>query len=356
MPQAQQKITTPAPATARQAVFSEYPRVKLTTLPSPLEKLERLSAYLGKVNIYVKRDDLTSLGGGNKVRKLEYLLGAALAEGADTVITQGAVQSNHVRTTVAAATKLGLESHAFLERRVSDTAPSYETTGNVLLDHLFGITSLQFVAAGTDMNKAMEAKAAELRSEGKKPYIIPGGGSNNIGGIGYVHAAAELLDQASNINLQIDHVIAASGSGGTHAGLAVGFANFSPSTKVTGISVRQPPTVQTPLITGKVVQIAEFLGLTPPPTNAINVNGDYFGAGYGIPTELTWEAIALAARLEGLILDPVYSGKAFAGLIGLTRQGAFKQGENIVFFHTGGAYGLFAYENELKNYLKTFRL
>lgn len=333
-------------------LLTKFPRVHLTALPTPLEKLERLSAYLGGVNIYIKRDDLTGLGGGNKVRKLEYLLGEALAQGADTVITQGAVQSNHVRTTVAAAAQCGLESYAVLERRIADTDARFEQTGNVLLDHLFGVRGLNFVDAGTDMNAAMEAEAAKLRARGKKPYIIPGGGSNLTGGLGYVQAALELLNQAAERHLRIDHVIVASGSGGTHAGLAAGLAAFSPLVKLTGVSVRQPVAVQTALIAGKAAAMAAHLGINAAPSGGITVDDRYVGPGYGVPVESTWEAIVLGARLEGLILDPVYTGKAFAGLLGLARTGALRPGDNAVFFHTGGSYGLFAYEPQLMDYLQ----
>lgn len=334
-------------------LLTRFPRAVLTTLPTPLEKLDRLSAYLGGVNVWVKRDDLTGMGGGgNKVRKLEYLLGEALAQGADAIITQGAVQSNHVRQTVAAASKLGLPTYAILERRIKDTAASFEVTGNVLLDHLFGIKAVRFVEGGTDMNKEMAIEAEKLKALGKKPYIIPGGGSNVVGALGYVHAALELANQAVEQQLKIDHVVVASGSSGTHAGLAAGFKAFSTQVNLVGISVRQPEAVQIPKVADEAGKIAEFLGVSAASAKDIIVNSDYVGAGYGIPAEHTWEAVVLAAQLEGLILDPVYTGKAFAGLLGLARSGAFKKGENVVFFHTGGGFGLFAYEQQLLEYLK----
>lgn len=332
-------------------LLSSFPRVQIAALPTRLEKLSRLSAHLG-VTIYVKHDDETGIGGGgNKIRKLEFLLGEALTQGADTIITQGAVQSNHVRQTVAMATKLGLKCQAILERRISDTPESFDTTGNVLLNRLFGIEALRFVAAGTDMNAEMAIDAEELKTKGRKPYIIPGGGSNAVGALGYVNAALELVAQINAEHLTIDHVIVASGSSGTHAGLAAGFKALSTPVNLIGISVRQPKAFQIAKITEEAGNVANLLKTAAVPPNEIIVNSDYVGQGYGIPADHTFEAIMTAARFEGMLLDPVYTGKAFAGLLGLIRTGQIKQGETVVFFHTGGDYGLFAYEKALLQHL-----
>ncbi|MFZ4405224.1 MAG: D-cysteine desulfhydrase [Pseudobdellovibrionaceae bacterium] len=333
-------------------LLTKFPRVVLSSLPTPLEKLERVSKHLSGVNVYVKRDDLTGCGGGgNKVRKLEYLLGDAVAKGADAIITQGAVQSNHVRQTIACAAKIGLPTYAILERRVQGTNQRFDETGNVLLDHLFGVNNLRFVNAGTDMNKEMQVEASRLREQGKNPYIIPGGGSNVIGALGYVHAALELINQANEKNLRIDHVIVGSGSSGTHAGLAAGFKAFSAGINLVGISVRQPEKFQVNKVWQEAQHVSEYMQSPALSEDEIKVDSSYVGEGYGLPTKGTWDAIVLAARLEGLILDPVYTGKAFDGLLGLARQGVFKPGENVVFFHTGGNFGLFAYEEQLRRHL-----
>ncbi|MFN7902347.1 MAG: D-cysteine desulfhydrase [Holosporales bacterium] len=328
-------------------LLSRFPRILLAALPTRLEKLSRLSSHLG-VTIYAKRDDQTGVGGGgNKIRKLEFLLGEALAQGADTIITQGAVQSNHVRQTAAMAAKLGLKCQAILERRIPNTAESFDTTGNVLLDRLFGIEALRFVAAGTDMNAEMAKDAEALKAQGRKPYIVPGGGSTAVGALGYVNAALELVAQVNAQHLNIDHVIVASGSSGTHAGLAAGFKALSTRVNLIGISVRQPEAFQVAKVADEAGKVASLLGTPAVTPDEIIVNSDYVGQGYGIPAEHTFEAIMMAARFEGMLLDPVYTGKAFAGLLGLIRTGRIKQGETVVFFHTGGDYGLFAYEKAL---------
>lgn len=332
--------------------LSNFPRVKLTSLPTPIEKLERLSAHLGNVNIFVKRDDLTNLAaGGNKVRKLEFLIGDAIAKGADTVITQGAVQSNHVRQTVAAASKFGLKCRAILERRIQNTAERYEKTSNILLDNLFGIDSLRFVPVNTNMDKELEIEAEQVRNSGGKPYIIPGGGSNALGSLGYVNAAVEILNQANESNIFFDHVVVTSGSSGTHAGLVAGFSALNSGIDVVGISISRKKDAQEKKIKDEADKIAEFISIPKVTDEKIKVNSDYVGAGYGILTEGALEAISLCAKYEGILLDPVYTGKAFAGLIGLIRSGYFKQGANVLFMHTGGAMGLFAYEDEIMEYL-----
>ncbi len=333
-------------------LLTKHPRVKLANLPTPIEKLERLSKHLGEVNIYVKRDDETGLaGGGNKVRKLEFLIGDAISKGADTIITQGAVQSNHVRQTVAAAAKMGLKSSAILERRVTDTNERFDKTSNVFLNYLLGIGSLRFVPGNTDMNKEMEKEAEIVRAMGGKPYIIPGGGSNAIGALGYVNAAVEIVSQINSQGLPINHVAVTSGSSGTHAGLASGFNALNAKLKLTGISIRQPEAFQIKKIKEETDKIAEFISIPKVEEKDIIVNSDYVGGGYGVLSDDAMEAIHLAASYEGLLLDPVYTGKAFGGLIGMIRKGHYKKGDNVLFVHTGGELGLFAYEDQIINYL-----
>lgn len=328
--------------------LSRFPRVKLCHAPTPLEPMENLGRLLEGPRLFVKRDDCTGLaGGGNKTRKLEFLIGEALAQGADTLVTQGAVQSNHVRQTVAAACKFGLACEILLERRVPDTGPDYETTGNVLLDRLYG-ARIGFRPAGTDMNQAAEELAGEVRARGGKPYFIPGGGSNRVGALGYVVCALELLQQANEMGLRIDTVVHGTGSAGTQAGLVAGLEGCHSGIKVYGVSVRHPKAKQEETVYGLASETAEYAGVKGGlARDSVVADGDYVGPGYGQPTPEMLEAIHLAARHEGLLLDPVYSGKGMAGLIGLIRQGRFAKNETVVFLHTGGAAALFAYRDAL---------
>ena len=307
--------------------------------------MERLSALLGGPKLFIKRDDCTGLAtGGNKTRKLDFLMGAALAQHADLVITQGAVQSNHVRQTAAAAAKLGLGCRILLERRVPDVAPDYETTGNVFLDQLYG-AEIAFRPAGVDMNAACEELAEELRGEGRKPYVIPGGGSNPTGALGYVSCALEIVAQANEMGLAIDRIVHATGSAGTQAGLLAGLEGCGAGIEVLGISVRQPRARQEEAVHRLADATADHLGLANGVArDRVIAYDEYVGPGYGQPTTEMVDAIRLTARSEGILLDPVYSGKGMAGLIGLTRQGAFDGNENVVFLHTGGSTALFAYQ------------
>jgi len=325
--------------------LSRFPRVRLCHAPTPLEFMPRLTEALGGPALWIKRDDCTGLAtGGNKTRKLDFLMGEALEQGADCIVTQGAVQSNHVRQTAAAATRLGLDCMVLLERRVPDVAPDYETTGNVFLDHLFG-AQMRFVEGGQDMNAAAEALGRELAEEGRRPYVIPGGGSNPVGALGYVSCALEILGQANDLGLRMDHVVHATGSAGTQAGLVVGLVGTNSGIPVLGISVRQPQERQEQMVHGLAERTAQHIGIAGGiPREAVVANSDHVGPGYGQSTPEMVEAIRLLARTEGILLDPVYSGKGMAGLIALIRAGRFREDENVVFLHTGGSVGLFAYE------------
>ncbi len=326
--------------------LAAYPRVRLGHFPTPLEFMPRLSAHLGGPNLYIKRDDCTGLAtGGNKTRKLEFLVADALARGADTLITQGAVQSNHARQTVAAAAKLGLRCKILLEERVSGAGPEYDESGNVLLDRLLGGEIVARYPAGTNMQAEMEKLADALRGDGRKPYVIPGGGSNPVGALGYVACAQELLNQSFEQGVRIDHVVHATGSTGTQAGLVVGLAAGNSGIPVYGISVRAQRDIQEGNVWRLVQNTLDFMGLPAAAAKRSDVvaNSDYVGAGYGVPTEAMIEAIRLTAEHEAVLLDPVYSGKGMAGLIALIRAGHFKKGENVVFVHTGGAVGLYGY-------------
>ena len=325
--------------------LSRFPRIRLAHTPTPLEPLANLTRLLGGPQLFVKRDDCTGLAtGGNKTRKLEFLIAEAIEAGADTVITEGAVQSNHCRQTAAAATKLGLKCEIILERRVADASEEYETSGNVMLDELFG-TAIRHVPAGTDMTDALEDVAGEIRTNGGRPYVIPGGGSNPVGALGYVGCAIELVHQANEAGIRIDHVVHATGSSGTQAGLLTGLEGMNTRIPVYGIGVRRPKEPQEQRIHELAEATAAYVGVSGGiARDRVVANCDYIGQGYGVPTEAMVEAVRLTARHEGLLLDPVYSGKAMAGLIDLIRKReVFSKGDNVVFIHTGGSVGLFGY-------------
>lgn len=327
--------------------FARFPRVFLAHLPTPLERLDRLSEALGGPEIWIKRDDCTGLStGGNKTRKLEFLMADALEQGADIVITQGATQSNHARQTAAFAARLGLGCRILLEDRTGSNDTDYNNSGNVLLDHLHGATTEKY-PGGTDMQSEMEKLAEGLREEGLKPYIIPGGGSNALGALGYANCAFELLGQANERGLKLDHIITATGSAGTQAGLITGLKALNAGIPLLGFGVRAPKQQQEENVFCLAEQTADLLGCPGVVARTdVIADCDYVGAGYGIPREDTIEAIRLFAELEGILLDPVYSAKAAAGMIDYCRKGRFSKSERIVFLHTGGSAGLFGYVSE----------
>jgi L-cysteate sulfo-lyase len=329
--------------------LSQFPRVSLAHLPTPLEHLPRLSEHLGGPQIWVKRDDCTGLAtGGNKTRKLEFAMADALEQGADTIITVGAVQSNHVRQTAAAACKLGLKCEVLLEHRVKDPSVPYRTSGNVLLDRIFG-ANLREYPGGTDFDQEMQQVADEVSANGGKPYIIPGGASNCVGALGYVNCAHELLSQAGEAGLKFDHIVTATGSAGTQGGMIVGLKAMHSEIPLLGIGVNAGREQQEEKVYQLACETAEFIG--SPGIIAredVVANCDYVGDGYGVPTESMNEAVLMLARLEGLLFDPVYSGKALAGMIDLIRNGELGDAGNIVFLHTGGSVALFAYADLLQ--------
>ncbi|NKB76175.1 MAG: D-cysteine desulfhydrase [Gammaproteobacteria bacterium] len=326
--------------------LSRFPRVHLAHLPTPLELLPNLSKALGGPNIYIKRDDCTGLGsGGNKTRKLEFLIADALDKKADVIITQGAVQSNHARQTVAAATKMGMACEILLENRTESTEHEYLESGNVFLDRLFG-ANVAHLPKDTNMDQAMEGKAEELRIAGKNPYIIPGGGSNAIGALGYVNCAIETLTQANDMGLKIDHFVTATGSAGTQAGLVVGLEATNSLIPLLGIGVRAPKEKQEENVFNLACKTADHMGISGCVSREkVIADCNYVGGGYGVPTDGMIEAVTMMAQLEAILMDPVYSGKGLAGLIDYIRKGFFKKDENIVFLHTGGSAALFGYTN-----------
>ena len=294
--------------------LARFPRVHLAHLPTPLERMDRLSEALGGPEIWIKRDDCTGLStGGNKTRKLEFLMAEAQAEGADLVMTQGATQSNHARQTAAFAAKLGMDCHILLEDRTGYKDENYNYNGNVLLDVLHGAT-YETRNAGLDMNAEMESVAENFRRQGKRVYTIPGGGSNTTGALGYANCALELVGQANDRGLVIDHIVHATGSTGTQAGLVTGLKALNANIPVMGISVRAAKEAQEENVFKLATATADVLGC-PGVVSAqdIAANSDYVGEGYGLPTEAGIDAIRMFAKLEGLLLDPVYSSKGAAG-------------------------------------------
>jgi L-cysteate sulfo-lyase len=324
--------------------LARFPRVRLFPAPTPLERLDNLTKALGGPEIWIKRDDCTVVAtGGNKVRKLEWLIGEAREQGASHIVTQGAVQSNHVRQTAAVARKFGMACTALLEHRIDTNDRDYLGSGNVLLDKLFGCR-IEYRPGGIDMNAEAEKKGEELRAAGEKTYVIPGGGSNRVGALGYVSCAQELMQQVDEMGLKIDRIVTATGSAGTHAGLVVGLEGTNANIPVLGIGVRLPRDRQEANVHRLAEATADYVGIKGGiRRETIVANCDYVGEGYGIPTRGMGEAVKMLAQEEGILLDPVYSGKAMAGMIDLIRKGELKAGERVVFLHTGGAVGLFGY-------------
>jgi D-cysteine desulfhydrase len=328
--------------------LARFPRRRYTPGWTPLEKLGRLSALLGGPDLYIKRDDLLGLaGGGNKTRKLEFLVADALAKGADTLITCGAVQSNHCRLTLAAAAKEGLKCRLVLEERVANSYDA-NASGNNFLFRLLGVEDVTVVRAGVDLAAEMQKVADQVAALGRRAYIIPGGGSNALGALGYVSCAEEILAQAYDMGLRLDHIVCASGSTGTHAGLICGLVGSNSHIPLTGINVRRTRQEQEPNVHKLAQEVAALLGIAGGiPREAITALGDWVGPGYSLPTPEMVEAVRLLAQVEGVLLDPVYTGKAMAGLLALVRGGTFARGQNVLFVHTGGAPALYAYQTVL---------
>jgi len=318
------------------------PRRSLGTWPTPLERLDRLSGELG-IDLWLKRDDLTGLAlGGNKVRKLEFLMGDALARSADVVITTGGTQSNHARLTAAACRRFDVECRLVLDRG------RHPESGNLLLDQLFDARVEIIEDPDPEVAAArMEAVAEDLRKLGHNPYIIPRGGSIPQGAVGYLAMVEELTHQLETQNLSLDFVYVATGSCGTHSGIMAGRAAFDGAWRVRGVSVSRARELQEEKVHQLSNNVLGWLGMeTHVEHSDIDVEDRFTGGGYGVPTPATWEAIQLLARVEGVVLDPVYTGKAMAGFLDHVRSGLVPAGSTVVFVHTGGAPALFGYASE----------
>src|SRR5262245_49177497 len=327
--------------------LSAFPRLGLAQLPTPLEPLNRLTAHLGGPCLWVKREDATGLGfGGNKLRKLDYVLHDALASGADTVVSGGVVQSNSQRQVAAVAAKLGLACHlAVYHGRLEPPTPEYATSGNALLNRLFG-AHLHDVAWSGDRNAAIRALVADLEAQGRRPYFVPYGVSNTLGAIAYATTIAEIDTQAARLGFAPAAIVHCTGSAGTQAGFVIGASAAMPNTRIVGIDIDAEPGRVRADVVALASEASELLDI-PFSEASVEVVAGHAGPAYGIPHEATIEAIRLAGRLEALPLDPVYCGKGLAGLIALIRDGRWTKDENVVFVHTGGTPALFAYQSVL---------
>lgn len=326
--------------------LARIPRRRYTHSPTPIEFLPRLSAEVG-AKIYVKRDDLLGLtAGGNKTRKLEFLMADALANGTDHVVTTGAVQSNHCRLTLSACVREGLACHLLLHERVPDSYDPH-AGGNNLLYRLLGAQSITVVGADADLAAGMDELAEEIRDAGGTPYIIPGGGSNALGALGYVACAQEIIQQSFDAGLAFTHLVTPSVSGGTHAGLVAGMIGSRSDIRVIGISADEPSGDQEDKVADLAAQTVALAGADVNiPREAVHVRDDFVGPGYSLPSPAMTEAVQLFARTEGILLDPVYSGKAASGLIGMARAGEFGN-DPVLFLHTGGSPATYHYRDSV---------
>lgn len=334
--------------------LSRFPRFRLLDdEPTPIQSLDNLNRMLAEegrhVRIFVKRDDLIPVGGGgNKIRKLEFILGEAIAGGCDTIVTFGGRQSNHARQTAAATAKAGLACELLLSRVVPREDADYVGNGNVLLDMIFG-AHIHDLPGDADAQSFAAKRTRMLEHEGRRPYVAPAGGSSPVGCLGYAACASEIALQSAHRNVAFAQVIVPNGSNGTHAGLVAGFAAMGGDPRlIKSYTVLAPVEAARADTRAKAQATAKLLdpNLTITPDDIL-IDGDHRGEAYGIPTKGMRDALHLLARTEGLLLDPVYSGKAFAGLLHDVRAGAFPDGSSVLFVMTGGIPGLFAYRSAL---------
>ena len=332
--------------------LARFPRRRYTEHPTPIEFLPHFTKALAAScpggagpDIWIKRDDMLGLfPGGNKTRKLEFLAADALAQGADTLITCGAPQSNHGRITLSAAVKEGLKCRFVIEERVPNSYRK-EAGGNNFMFELMGVEAITVVPGGSDMAAAMSKIAQELASLGRKGYIIPGGGSNAIGGLGYVACVQEMQQQWLDMGVAFDAVVVGSGSSGTHGGMTAGFYGNNIKIPLIGIGVSRDPADQEPLVHKEAQAVADLLGIGKVPREMVKSIGGFWQPKYSVPNKKMVEAVQMLARTEGVLLDPVYTGKIMAGLIGLARQGYFKPKAKVLFMHTGGLPSLDVYQD-----------
>ena len=328
--------------------LAQFPRRRYTVGQTPIESVPRFSKAVGGPDIYIKRDDLLGLtAGGNKTRKLEFLVADALKQEADTLITSGAVQSNHCRLTLSAAVKEGMKCHLILNEIIPGSYDS-KAGGNIFLFHLLGAEKIEIVSHEAALNAAIRKTLDALTEKGRRGYVIPMGGSNPMGATGYVACAQEIQDQLFDLGMNVDAILCASGSSGTQAGLVTGMAGCNMNIPVIGINVGVTEKGQEDAVYELVKKTADHVGVAAPiPRNAVICFDDYVGPGYSLPTPEMARAVKLLAETEGILLDPVYTGKAMAGLMDLSKKGYFKKGQKVLFVHTGGAQALPVYQNYL---------
>jgi len=323
-------------------MLEKFERIKLGHFPTPIEHLKNVSQHLDGPNIFIKRDDCTGLAtGGNKTRKLEFLIPDAIKNKAELIVTVGAIQSNHARQTAAACSLKGLKCLIILEQRLKDPPDAYMNSGNVFLDKLLG-AKIMLCPKNQDILEYSTKVVEDIKSKGTNVYFIPGGGSNSIGALGYVECFNEILKENNKYNFT--HIVHATGSSGTQAGLLAGKKYFQSQLQIIGISVRYEKKIQEEKVYNEAKKVCEKLKCDVLDRSEVVAYDDYVGSGYGEPTDGMIEATNLLAKKEAILLDPVYSGKGFAGLIGLIRQKKFTKEDNILFIHTGGAVSLSAYE------------
>ena len=323
-------------------MLEKFERIKLGHFPTPIEHLKNVSQHLDGPNIFIKRDDCTGLAtGGNKTRKLEFLIPDAIKNKAELIVTVGAIQSNHARQTAAACSLKGLKCLIILEQRLKDPPDAYMNSGNVFLNKLLG-AEVMLCPKDQDILEYSTKIVEDIKSKGTNVYFIPGGGSNSIGALGYVECFNEILKENNKYNLT--HIVHATGSSGTQAGLLAGKKYFQSQLQIIGISVRYEKKIQEEKVYNEAKKACEKLKCDVLDRSEVVAYDDYIGSGYGEPTDGMIEATNLLAKKEAILLDPVYSGKGFAGLIGLIRQKKFTKEDNILFIHTGGAVSLSAYE------------
>ena len=323
-------------------MLEKFERIKLGHFPTPIEHLKNVSEYLDGPNIFIKRDDCTGLAtGGNKTRKLEFLMADAIKSKAELIVTVGAIQSNHARQTAAACSLKGLKCLIILEQRLKDPPDAYMNSGNVFLDKLLG-AEVMLCPKDQDILEYSTKVVEDIKSKGTNVYFIPGGGTNSIGALGYVECFNEILKENNKYNFT--HIVHATGSSGTQAGLLAGKKYFQSQLQIIGISVRYKKKIQEEKVYNEAKKVCEKLKCDVLDRSEVVAYDDYVGSGYGEPTDGMIEATNLLAKKEAILLDPVYSGKGFAGLIGLIRQKKFTKKDNILFIHTGGAVSLSAYE------------
>ena len=323
-------------------MIDKFPRIRLGHFPTPIESLQNITKDLGGPEIFIKRDDCTGLAtGGNKTRKLEFIMPDAIKNKADLVVTVGAIQSNHARQTAAACAILGIKCLIVLEQRLANAPESYMNSGNIFLNKIFGA---EMILCPT--NKNVEELAEEImddrKRQGVNPYFIPVGGSNHLGELGYIECMREIIEQDSE--KLFTHIILATGSGGTHAGLITGKTHYQSDIEIIGISIKDKKLDQEEKVFRLAKNSCDFIQCKSLDRKNVIVEDAYVGEGYAIPTEGMKKALKLMARKEAILLDPVYSGKAFDGLIDLVKKDYFKDSDKILFIHTGGSAAIPAYE------------